>query len=345
LLRPETNLVLTGLFIGLILGLFAVHWQNILLGGAVGLLLGFAAYLWPQRWHPALLGAAVALVYSLLGAWLFRDRRVMSIAAERVPAEEIRYVVPFEAHGGYIGADYFQGLARESDGRFQRNLHDIGIVASLDDLSGPRFDPRAVSPLIREFYEHTSRFKLAIVPEWQPLMKPAYLLYKQLIARRIGQANLPFDQQEAQRGIVSYIDTIELNSDDPVIIRGWVRAYQDSGEAIYVGIYTTIRYEEIGYVSVGFPLPEANFTATLLPANHNGTGFLLSSRGTGFAFPGHYLTFKEGGNLTVLALESFGEEIEVYVENGAVRADHRFYLGDRCFLTLYYSTQRVQGSA
>ena len=28
--------------------------------------------------------------------------------------------------------------------------------------------PRRVHPLIREFYEHTSRFKLSIVPEWRP---------------------------------------------------------------------------------------------------------------------------------------------------------------------------------
>ena len=276
LLSPDIDLVLAGLFIGLFAGLFGLHWQNMLLGGTVGLALGLVASSRPEPWHPALLGALIVLIYRLLSAWLFRDREQISVAAERVPAEQIRYVVPFEAHSGYIGADYFKDLARSEEGHFQRNAADIGIVASMDDLRGPTFDPRQVNPLIREFYEHTSRFKLAIVPEWQPLMKPFFLLYKQFVARRIGQANLPFNQEEAQRGVVSYIDTIDFPGEEPVVLRGWVRAFAETDEAIYVGIYTTFRYENRGYVSVGFPLPESNFTATLLPYNHNRSDFLLT---------------------------------------------------------------------
>ena len=346
LLQPDINLVLAGLFIGLLSGLFGLHWQNMLLGGLCGLALGLLASRWPEPWHPALLGALIVLVYRLLSAWLFRKRETISVAAERVPAAQIRYVVPFEAHSGYIGADYFKDLARTSEGTFRRNAPDIGIVASLYDLRGPTFDPRQVDPLIREFYEHTSRFKLAIVPVWQPLMKPIFLLYKQFFARRIGQANLPFSQEEAQKGVVSYIDTIDYqsagaSSEDIVVLRGWVRAFSETDEAIYVGIYTTFRYEDRGYVSVGFPLPESNFTATLLPNNHNGSNFLLTSRNTGLAFPGHYLSFFDEDELTVMNLHAFGEEIEVYVQDGQLRTDHRFYLGNQLFLTLFYTMQRV----
>lgn len=346
LLIPGINLVLAGIFIGLLSGLFGLHWQNMLLGGFTGLALGLLASRWPEPWDLAFLGALIVLIYRLLSAWLFGKRETISVAAERVPAAEIRYVVPFEAHSGYIGADYFKDLARTSDGAFRRNADDIGIIASLNDLRGPTFDPQQVDPLIREFYEHTSRFKLAIVPVWRPLMKPFFLLYKQFIARRIGQANLPFNQEEAQKGVVSYIDTIDFQSDGPsteeiIVLRGWVRAFAETGEAIYVGIYTTFRYQDRGYVSVGFPLPESNFTATLLPNNHNGSNFLLTSRNTGLPFPGHYLTFFEEEDLTVMNLHTFGEEIEVYVRDGQLRADHRFYLGDQLFLTLYYTMQRV----
>ena len=48
-------------------------------------------------------------------------------------------------------------------------------------------------------------------------------------------------------------------------VRGWIRSAADTGDPIYVGIYTTYRHEGRGYVSVGFPLPQASFTATLLP--------------------------------------------------------------------------------
>lgn len=157
----------------------------------------------------------------------------------------------------------------------------------------------------------------------------------------MGQANLPFNQEEAQRGVVSSIDTIDFEGDNIIDVRGWVRAFEATGEAIYVGVYTTFRHEDRGYVSVGFPLPEANFTATLLPYNHEGKHFLLKSRGTGLDYPGHYLSFKEEDELTVLALPAFNEEIEVYLQDEELRTDHRFYLGDQVFLTLYYTIERA----
>ena len=51
-----------------------------------------------------------------------------------------------------------------------------------------------------------------------------------------------------------------------VAVRGWIRSFADNDEPIYVGIYTTYRHDGRGYVSVGFPLPQASFTATLRAA-------------------------------------------------------------------------------
>jgi hypothetical protein len=73
------------------------------------------------------------------------------------------------------------------------------------------------------------------------------------------------NQREALRGIRSRIDTIPLERDDVVAVRGWIRSFADTDEPIYVGIYTTYRHGGRGYVSVGFPLPHASFTATLEP--------------------------------------------------------------------------------
>src|SRR6185436_9586864 len=97
-------------------------------------------------------------------------------------------------------------------------------------------------------------------------------------------------------------------------IRGWIRTYADSGKPIYVGIYTSFRHEDRGYVSVGFPIPSANFTATLLPRNANEHDFELTSR-TDLEFPGHYLgsVDSERDALTALTLLYFQERIYVYV--------------------------------
>ena len=131
---------------------------------------------------------------------------------------------------------------------------------------GRTFDPRRVDPLVREFYEHTTRFTLDIVPEWRLWVRPGYLLYRTLVARPLGQASVPMNQREAQRGIRSRIDTISpTGRRRTVAVRGWIRSFADNDEPIYVGIYTTYRHDGRGYVSVGFPLPQASFTATLLP--------------------------------------------------------------------------------
>jgi len=342
LIFSDLNLAILGFLIGITSGLLGFHWKRVLLGAAVGLTIGFLAEsIYPQL-STAVLGALVILVYRLLSAWLFPGEEPVKIAAERVPAADIRYVVPFEANSNYIGADYFQELARTEEGAFKRNAPGAGIVETMETMRGPQFDPDRVDPLIREFYEHTTRFKLSIIPVWKQWMKPLFWLYKKVLAQQIGQANLPFNQEEAQRGVVSYIDTIDFQCNDIIDLRGWVRAFEETGEAIYVGIYTTFRQENIGYVSVGFPLPDSNFTATLLPNNHNGRNFLLKSRNTGLSYPGHYLATDEDGKLTVLALPLFNEEIEVYVDNGHLKTDHRFYLGEQNFLTLYYTIERGQ---
>lgn len=134
-------------------------------------------------------------------------------------------------------------------------------MASLDDLAGPELDPSGIDPDVREFYEHTTRFRLDIVPEWKQWVRPGYLLYRTVVARPLGQANVPMNQREALRGVHSRIDTIDRNGDGVADVRGWIRSFADTEAPIY-GIYTTYRHEGRGYVIVGFPLPQASFTAT-----------------------------------------------------------------------------------
>ena len=176
-------------------------------------------------------------------------------------------------------------------------------------------------------------------------MRPGYLLYRTLVARPLGQANVPMNQREAQRGVRSRIDTISAADGDAVTVRGWIRSFADTDEPIYVGIYTTYRDDDRGYVSVGFPVPQANFTATLLPRSRAGGGLVLTSR-SGLRDPGHYLTYVDPTDrqLTALAVQGFGERLDVYVEDGQLRADHAFYLFGIPFLVLHYRITRKDGS-
>ena len=344
LIFPGINMIVFGLALGALSGAFGLRLMSLGLGLLIGITLGVMAEFYFPTMNAAILGALVVLIYRVLSALIFKGREVVQFSAERVPASEIKYVVPFEANSKSVGADYFAELARAEDGSFKRNHPGIGIVETMESMRGPTCDPDKVDPLIREFYEHTSRFTLSIVPVWKNRIKPLFWLFKRTIAQPMEQANLPFNTEEAQRGIVSYIDAIDFQCNDIIDLRGWVRAFKATGEAIYVGIYTTFQYENVGYVSVGFPLPDSNFTATLLPYNHDGGNFKLKSRNTGYPYPGHYLTARENGNLTVLKLPTFDEEIVVYVKEGQLKTDHSFYLAGLNFLTLYYAMERAEGA-
>jgi hypothetical protein len=334
--------LLTGIISGALVGLLGLRPAKAALGLVVGVALGVVFQALDSAPEPALIAAAVTLTYRLIAAIAYRGRPLVRVMAEEVPASELRYVVPFEARSRYVGADYVEQLAKLRGGTFRRNPPDVGILASLDSLEGPTFDAGRVHPLIREFYEHTSRFGLTIIPEWRRWMKPGYELFKQLVARPLGQAAIPSNIQEAQRGMISTIDTIALDGTEDIDIRGWIRTFADSGKPIYVGIYTTFRHDGRGYVSVGFPLPSANFTATLLPCNAGEHDLVLTSR-TELAFPGHYLSSvdSERDALTVLKLLYFQERIFVYVADGELKTDHSFYLAGQRFLTLHYEIQRL----
>jgi hypothetical protein len=334
--------LLTAVISGGLIGLLGLRPGKALLGLLVGAGLGAVFQALDDGPEPALVAAAVTLTYRVIAAIAYRGRELVRVMAEEVPASELRYVVPFEARSRYVGGDYVEHLAKARGGTFRRNPPDVGILASLEGLEGPTFDASRVHPLIREFYEHTSRFRLSIVPEWRRWMKPGYELFKLVVAEPLGQAAIPSNIEEAQRGMVSTIDTITLDGDEEINIRGWIRTFADSGKPIYVGIYTSFRHDGRGYVSVGFPIPSANFTATLLPSNAGEHDFLLTSR-TELEFPGHYLSSvdSERDALTVLKLLYFQERIFVHVTDGELKTDHSFYLAGQRFLTLHYEIERL----
>jgi hypothetical protein len=343
--RAGVNPVAVGVGAGAVAGGLGIRPQKVALGPVVGAVVGRT--LAGERWKaPAsVTAAATVLAYRTLSAAVFRDAQV-SLLAERVAASELPFVVPLPSRSRYVGTGYVRDLAASMGGVYTADAEDTGIVASLDDLSGPDFDPSQVDPLVREFYERTTRFSLDIEPEWRLWVRPGYLLYRTAVARPLGQASVPMNQREALRGVRSRIDTIAPANGSAVTVRGWIRSFADNDEPIYVGIYTTYRYRGAGYVSVGFPVPEGSFTATLVPRARPDGGLSLSSRVSDDDQAGHYLTYidREQDELTALSVHGFAEHLDVYVENGELRAEHAFWVFGFPFLVLHYRIQRKSAS-
>ena len=333
--------VSVGAVSGAVAGGLGLRPQKVALGPVVGAALGAGFAAFDRKANPALVAATTVTAFRVLSAVVFPDEQI-SMLAERVSPEKLPFVLPLAAHSHYIGMAYVEELAERLGREYVRDAQDVGIIGSLNEIEGPQFDPSLVQPLVREFYEHTTRFKLDIVPEWRTWVRPGYLAYRTLLARPLGQANVPMNQRAALRGVHSRIDTILPGADGEPLLRGWLRSYADDDEPIYVGVYTTYRHEGQGYVRVGFPLPEMNFTATLIPMHRNDGGITLTSRSEKSDQPGHYLTYinRENGELTTAAVHGFAEQLEVYVRDGEVVAEHAFRVFGLPFLVLHYRIER-----
>ena len=275
-----------------------------------------------SRVPTAAVASATVLTYRLLSAALFRDAQV-SLLAEQVRAEDLPFVVPLESRSRYVGTDYVRTLAEVMGGTYVADAADVGIVPR--STSWPdRTSTRARSPpgprVLRAHDPVHARHR----PRVAPWVRPGYLLYRTVVARPLGQASVPMNQREALRGIRSRIDTITLDRDGVIAVRGWIRSFADNDEPIYVGIYTTYRHDGHGYFSVGFPLPQASFTATLEPRPRPGGGLVLTSR-SDLDHPGHYLTYIDPATreLTTLAVHGFAEQLDVYVET-TTAPEHAF---------------------
>jgi hypothetical protein len=321
---------------GTIAGSLGLRPQKVALGPLVGAATGLALRSPGRRVPGSLAAGGAVLAFRLLSALVFRDAQV-ELLAERVKAEDLPFVVPLESRSRYVGTGYVRELAEVLGGEYVPDARDVGIVASLDELAGPDFDPAAVDPRVRAFYERTTRYTLDIVPEWRLWVRPGYLLYRTVVARPLGQANVPMNQRETLRGIRSRIDTIRLPRQEGVAVRGWIRSFVDNDEPIYVGIYTTYRHQGRGFVSVGFPLPQASFTATLVPRARPGGGLVLTSRSE-LGQAGHYLTYidPETRELTTVAVPGFAEQLDVHVRDGELLAEHAFWVFGFPFLVLHY---------
>src|SRR6266508_3774412 len=200
-------------------------WQRILTSSALAAPLGWTAERLTGA-GPVAVGAAAGAVAGALGL------RPQKVALGPLVGAAVGRA--FAARGRPV-----PGLAEVLGGTYIADAPDVGIVASLDELAGPQFAPADVDQRVREFYEHTTRFTLDIVPQWRLWVRPGYLLYRTLVARPLGQASVPMNQREALRGIRGRIDTITPAQDDVVAVRGWIRSFADYDEPIYVAIYTT----------------------------------------------------------------------------------------------------------
>lgn len=244
-----------------------------------------------------------------------------------------------------IGGDFFERWAERKGLDVQREVSPRGLLPDFDQLAGPSFDPEAVHPDVRRFYEETSNYELEAWSEWCGPFRPFGWLLARVFSRRLQQLNVPLDPLDTSEGTSSEVLHLVRPSGE-FILAAWVRHLRRSGDVLYAGSYSIVRIP--GHASpcvrVVFPLPHGNATVLLRPMAEADGALTVLSKGRRYGEPGFYFTVhRSEGRVWIRYVRTMRESIRVYpTGDGEVRADHVMWLFGLVFLRLHYRLRPIR---
>jgi hypothetical protein len=280
-----------------------------------------------------LLAVAAALLATLGFAW------------SRLTAREIPFS-PLSADG-HVGSDYAE----------RRGIAGEGLVGEVDDMAvfaRPDFDPDALHPEVRRFYEETANYEMVCAVRWHR----GFRLGAALAARatsRIEQLNLPSpggDPFELESRIVA----LRPDADPREGARLWIRTRPDrrgrhaDDAAVFVAAYACHERAGETYTNIAVPLPGGNLSTVLRPEplpTDVGTGVVFTTDAPGD--PGLYLVTPLGPFQLPM-----GQRFRVYRADASeapeppetawppdLVATHEMWLCGVGFLTITYAIRRT----
>ena len=268
---------------------------------------------------------ALAAVATLGGLALAGARR----AARGVPLSPL-------VGGRVVGVDY-----PEREG-IVAPPHPAGEMDDLGAYARPGFDPEAVHPAVRRFYERTAEYVLSYRTTWHPGFRTGAALASPLTSR-LKQLNLPGRSHGDFRVLRSRFLGVDPAADPRDGARAWIRT-GDSGEAVFVAIYASHGRGGETYVNIAVPLPRSNLSTVLRlgaldAGDEDGTGIELTTDGDG----GLYLVTPAGAfalpmaqTFRVWPARSPDAPVGAPDARTTVVATHDMWLLGRKFLTVEY---------
>lgn len=170
----------------------------------------------------------------------------------------------------------------------------VGEMDSLDAYARPDFDPGAVHPAVRRFYERTADYRMTYRVRWERGFRLGAALAAPLTTR-IEQLNLPGPREAGPRRLANRFVDVAPAADPREGVRAWVRTDPESGNAVFVALYGAHEADGERLVNIAAPLPGASLGTVLRPEHlplspggHEATGLELTTLAPGH--PGLYLT-------------------------------------------------------
>jgi len=254
-----------------------------------------------------------------------------------------------------VGGDFF-GRWAARHGVTLRAGNDEGLVPDFERLAWDRFDPRRVDPVVREFYERTSRFSVTITSvDWNGAWHIAGRAFRWAWADRAGNLRPPLDVGAGRREVQSTVSLLDVGRDGLPPYRIWRRAFETDGELLYVASVHTFLAAHTGgdqaYLTLTFPWPFFALTVVLACANGPNHGDLeMSTRAAGAPLAGTYAVVPgQRGRASFVRLPGLHEHFRFGASSGrgaaVIEGTHSAYVGAARVFTLKYEIARDSRTA
>jgi len=239
---------------------------------------------------------------------------------------------------GRIGTGIYERIA--SDENLQIQVPPgAGLIPDFNALRGPGFNPDAIHPAIRHFYEHAAAYHLEVWTEVALLGRFFLWLLVEFISRRMDQLNFPISSLEVAKGMSSEVVQLIEPASGRIVYTGWLRRLKSSGHVIYAGLYSTVQVpgEANPCVKVTFPC-DGSANVYLCPVAHPDGSFGLDSSGSAWGRSGFYRIVRSGAeHRRVRYVKTLHELFHVYVDDeGLLRTEHTISFLGLTVIGLHY---------
>lgn len=222
-------------------------------------------------------------------------------------------------------ASQIKGKFMPNDSASKRGLvDDMGVFE-------PFVNRQTLSPMVIDFYENTTDYRLFATVKWQTWFHPFAFVYK-LLSRKMEQINLPMTQKQVE--MTGAIHPVSSEQDGRERVRVWVRKIQE--ETAFIALYAIHENQERTYMNIALPLPFSSMYGILALHQTDNTLQLTSRQlDNSMADAGIYLTV--GQRILKLPIE---ENFMVHEEDGILIAKHQMWIFSLPFLTIRYRITR-----
>jgi len=239
---------------------------------------------------------------------------------------------------GRIGTGIYERIARVENLQMQAPP-GAGLIPDFNALRGPGFNPDAIHPAIRHFYEHAAAYHLEVWTEVALLGRFFLWLLVEFISRRMDQLNFPISSLEVAKGMSSEVVQLLEPASGRIVYTGWLRRLKSSGHVIYAGLYSTVQVpgEPNPCVKVTFPC-DGSANVYLCPVAHPDGSFGLDSSGSAWGRSGFYRIVSSGtGYRRIRYVKTLHELFHVYVDDdGVLRTEHTVSFLGLTVIRLHY---------